>query len=225
MYLVIIGAGEIGTPLISLAASDGHDVVVVEKDPEVADAAAKLFDCLVLNQDGTRADVLEDAGITDADAVVSTTDSDATNVMTMLLADDYDVPTRVSVVRNEDHMSLFHRIGVTTIENPQRLIAEYLYRAVHRPSIEDVLHLAGDAEVFEISVSDRAPLSGHSLAEANERGFLGDDGVLVVAVERGDEVITPRGDTVIQPGDDVTVFSKDGIDPEITHLFAPEDDP
>jgi trk system potassium uptake protein TrkA len=224
MYLILIGAGEIGTPLINLATSDGHEVVVVEKDAEIADAAATLFDCLVLNEDATRADVLEDAGIERADAVISTTDSDATNVMAMLLADDYDVPTRVSVVRNEDHMSLFERIDVTTIENPQRLIAEYLYRAVERPSVEDVLHLAGDAEIFEITVSERAPLSGHTLAEANERGHLDNDDVLVVALERGDEVLTPRGDTRIRPGDLVTVFSRNGIETNLTHLFAPEDD-
>lgn len=225
MYLIIIGAGEIGTPLISLAVADGHDVVVIEEDNEIASAAAKLFDCLVVNDDGTRADVLEDAGIEDADAVISTTDSDATNVMVMLLADDYGVPARVSVVREEDHMPLFERIDVNTIENPQRLIAEYLYRAVQQPSVEDVLHLAGDAEIFEITVSDHAPLVGHTLAEANNEGYLGDDGVLVVAIERGEEVLTPRGDTVIRSSDLVTLFSKDGFENDVLHLFAPEDNP
>jgi len=222
MYLIIVGAGDIGMPLISLATSDGHEVVVVEDDEDTADAAARAFDCLVLNADATTAETLEEAGAERADAIISTTDADATNVMVMLLADDLGVPSRVSVVHDEEHMSLFRRIGVNTIENPQHLIAEYLYRAVQRPSIKDVLHLAGDAEIFEITVTDDAPIAGLSLAEADEAGLLGDEGLLVVAIERGETVVTPRGDTEIAAGDLVTVFSKRGYSPDVIERFAPE---
>lgn len=222
MYLIIVGAGDIGMPLISLATSDGHEVVVVEDDEDTADAAARAFDCLVLNADATTAETLEEAGAERADAIISTTDADATNVMVMLLADDLGVPSRVSVVHDEEHMSLFRRIGANTIENPQQLIAEYLYRAVQRPSIKDVLHLAGDAEIFEITVTDDAPLAGLSLAEADEAGLLGDEGLLVVAIERGETVVTPRGDTEIAAGDLVTVFSKRGYSPDVIERFAPE---
>ncbi len=38
-------------------------------------------------------------------------------------------------------------IGVNTMQNPQRLIAEYLYRAVKRPSIEDFMRI-GDHAAF-----------------------------------------------------------------------------
>ncbi|MFB6183677.1 MAG: TrkA family potassium uptake protein [Haloarculaceae archaeon] len=222
MYLIVVGAGNIGMPLLSLATNDGHEVVVIEKDEDVADAAARAFDCLVLNADATVADTLDEAGADRADAIISTTDRDATNVMVMLLADELGIPSRVSVVHDEEHMSLFRKIGVNIIENPQHLIAEYLYRAVQRPSIKDVLHLAGNAEVFEITVTDGAPLAGKTLEDADEAGLLGDEEVLVVAIERGDTVLTPRGDTEIRAGDLVTVFSKHGYVPEITDRFAPE---
>jgi trk system potassium uptake protein TrkA len=217
MYLIIVGAGNIGMPLIQQATTDGHEIVVVEKDESVANAAAQAFDCLVLNADATLAETLEDANADRADAIISTTDVDATNVMVMLLAEDFEVESRVSVVHDEAHMDLFRRIGVNTIENPQRLIAGHLYRAVQRPSITDVLHLAGPAEVFEITVTVDAPIAGKTISDADEEGLLGDDDdLLVVAIEREGDVITPRGNTEILPGDQVTVFSQHGYSPDVT---------
>ncbi|WP_254832073.1 potassium channel family protein [Haloglomus salinum] len=222
MYLIIVGAGNIGMPLIQLATADANEVVVVEQDPDVADAAARAFDCLMLNRDATVAETLQEAGADEADAIVSTTDRDATNVMVMLLADQLGIPTRVSVVHDEEHMGLFERIGVNTMEHPQQLIADHLYRAVKQPSVEDVLHLAGEAEIFEITVAEDAPLAGLSLAAADEQGLLGDDGLLVVAIERGNDVLTPRGDTTVLAGDLVTVFSRTGFAPDVLARFDPQ---
>lgn len=223
MYVIVVGAGEIGTPLVRMMMADKHDVVVVEKDERTADEVARKFDCLVLNADATHAETLEEAGAERADAIISTTDVDATNMMVMLLADELDVSSRVSVVHNEEHMSLFRRIGANVIENPQQLIAEHLNRAVQQPMIKDVLHLAGDAEVFEITVTQDAPMAGMTLQAADERGLLGDDDVLVVAIERGEAVITPKGGTEIRAGDLVTLFSKHGFVPEVTSRFAPKE--
>lgn len=221
MYLVIVGAGQIGMPLVQLATDDANEVVVIERDGDVADAAARAFDCLVINADATTAETLDEAGAGKADAIISTTDSDATNVMVMMLADELGIPSRVSVVHDEEHKTLFRKAGVNVIENPQHLIAEYLFRAVQRPSIKDVLHLAGEAEVFEITVDEAAPIVGKTLSEADSEGLLGDDDLLVVAIERGESVITPRGPTEIEAGDLVTVFSKHGYAPEVTERFAP----
>lgn len=222
MYVIIVGAGAIGHPLVEMATTQGHEVVVVENDSSVATEIAREFDCLVLDADATKAATLREAGADRADAVIATTDEDATNIMVMMLADDLGIPSRVSVVHDQQHRSLFRRTGVNVIENPQHLIAEYLFRAVQRPSIKDAMHLAGDAEVFEITVTESAPIAGKSLQAADEEGLLGDDEVLVVAVERGNDVVTPKGNTRIRPGDLVTVFSRHGFDDSVTERFAPQ---
>ncbi|MFB6123616.1 MAG: TrkA family potassium uptake protein [Haloferacaceae archaeon] len=223
MYVIIVGAGDIGTPLIAQATADRNEVVVVERNETAAERVAQQFDCLAINADATSAETLDEAGAQRADAIISTTESDATNIMTMLLADDIGIPSRVSVVHNSEHKPLFRRAGVNVIENPQQLIADYLYRAVQRPSIKDVLHLAGNAEIFEITVTEGAPTAGTTLQEADRKGLLGDDDVLVVAVERGETVITPKGDTTIRSGDLVTVFSKRGFAPDVIRQFAPQE--
>ncbi|WP_144920991.1 potassium channel family protein [Halorubrum salsamenti] len=225
MYLVVVGAGDIGTPLVKLATESGNEVVVIERDEERAERASRGYDCLVINDDATSKETLQDAGADRADALISTTDQDATNIMVCLLAQELSVPNIVSVVHNPEHMNVFEQIGVNTMQNPQSLIAEYLYRAVSRPSVVDFMHIGEEAEVFEITVGPEAPIAGKTLREADEAGLIGGQ-TLIVAVERDgtDTPITPRGNTRIEAGDLLTVYSGSGVTPEVTDVFGhPED--
>ncbi|MFB6141093.1 MAG: TrkA family potassium uptake protein [Halosimplex sp.] len=225
MYIVIVGAGDIGTPLIQIATAGGNDVAVIERSEQKAAAVADNFDCLVINADATVKETLEDAGADRADAIISTTDQDATNIMVCLLAQELSVPNIVSVVHAPEHMGVFRQIGVNTMENPQRLIAEYLYRSVKRPSIVDYMRVGDEAEVFEIIVADDAPITGETIQEAADNGTLSDD-VLIVAIERNGEgnPITPRGRTEIHGGDILTVYSSVGATPEVTDIFGHYED-
>ncbi|MXR19210.1 potassium channel family protein [Halobacterium bonnevillei] len=225
MYIIIVGAGDIGSPLIEIATTAGYEVVVIEKRPERADEVASEFDCLVLNADATVKETLLDAGADRANAIITTTDQDATNVMVSLLAQELEIPTVVSVVHNPEHMSLFRQIGVHTMENPQRLIAESLFRSVERPSIVDYMRVGEVAEVFEITVAEDAPIAGLTLSEADDEGLLDED-TLVVAIERDGEgaPITPRGNTRIERGDLLTVYSGTGATPDVTDIFGHYED-
>jgi trk system potassium uptake protein TrkA len=225
MYIIIVGAGDIGTPLIEIATESGNEVVVIERDAERANRAAEHFDCMVLETDATSKETLADAGAEQADALISTTDIDATNVMVCLLAKEFDIPAILSVVHEPEHMNLFQQIGVNTMQNPQQLIADYLYRAVARPGIIDFMRIGDHAEVFEISVTADAPIAGETLAEAEQVGDLHDE-MLVVAIEREgeDEPITPRGHTRIEAGDLLTVYSAVGATPAVTDIFGHHED-
>jgi trk system potassium uptake protein TrkA len=111
------------------------------------------------------------------------------------------------------------------MENPQSLIADYLYRAVKRPSIKDYMRVGDTAEVFEITVDRDAPIAGETLSTAGAEGLL-PEGVLIVAVERnGDaEPITPHGDTEIREGDLLTVYAQEGATPDVTDTFGHYED-
>ena len=225
MYIIIIGAGDIGTPLIDVATRSGNEVVVVEHDETKASEIASEHDCMVLHADATIKETLDDAGAARADALISTTQHDATNVMVCLLAQEFEIPAVLSVVHNPEHMNLFRQTGVSTMENPQELIAEHLYRAVARPAIVDYMRIGEEAEVFEITVADHAPVAGMTLTEAADAGHLPDE-VLVVAIERNGtgKPITPRGKTRIEAGDLLTVYSGTGADPELTDVFGHYED-
>lgn len=86
-------------------------------------------------------------------------------------------------------------------------------------SITDFISLTGNAEVIELTVEQGAPIEGKTLQEADSEGLIGDD-VLVIAIEREGEVITPKGRTEIRSGDLITVFAQDGEADDVTRLFT-----
>jgi len=225
MYIIIVGAGDIGTPLIDIATRSGNEAVVIERDEAKANEIASDYDCLVLNADATTKSTLEEAEADRADAIISTTDQDATNVMTCLLAEEFGIPGIVSVVHDPEHMTVFRQIGVNTIENPQQLIAEYLYQAVSRPAIVDYVRIGDEAEVFEITVTEDAPIAGKTLNEVGQANLLSDD-VLIIAIERDGQAspLTPRGNARIHAGDLLTVYSAYGADPGLTDVFGHTED-
>lgn len=83
----------------------------------------------------------------------------------------------------------------------------------------DFISLAGDANVIDITVDENAPIVGRSLEEAVRRGILDDD-TLIIAIERGDEILTPHGTTVVEPDDLVTVLSRSGGTETVLEAFV-----
>ena len=208
MYMIVVGAGGIGSALVEIALRDRHNVAVIERDPRKAEAISRKFDALVLNADAASVDVLREAGAERADALIATTSDDATNLMVIVLGGDLGIPSLVSVVNNREHAELFRRLGANVMENPEVIVAEYLYNAVHRPKIKDLVTLSGGAQVFRAAVTEKSPLVGRTLREAGQQGLV-PNGVLIAAIERGGETIIPSGTTAIEAGDLITVFSKE----------------
>lgn len=222
MYLIIVGAGKIGSNLIDMATSGGNDVVVIEQKEAVANEISTSYDCLVLNADATDDGVLSDAGIDRADAVISTTNLDTVNAMVMLLAREHDVPSLVSVVHDPNHISIFEKIGAHIVENPQRLIADHLYHSVRYPGIKNFMRLGNETEFIEVGVKERAPILDRPLQEAREQGVLPED-VLVAAIKRGEHVVMPKGDTTVEEGDLVTVLVDESSMNDLLRAFAHPD--
>lgn len=218
MFLIVVGAGRTGTRVIELATQAGHEVVVLEKVREVAEAIGQGFDCLVIHDDGASRDALIEADIEDADAVIATTDDDATNLLVMMHGRDVGVETLVSSVNTAANVRLYRQIGVSVVESPHRLNGEYLYRAVQRPAIRDFMEVGEGAEIFEIVVSQGAPIAGKTLTEADRDGLL-DEEMIVVAIQRNGSVLVPKGHTRVEADDLVTVFALAGATAETTAPF------
>ncbi len=79
--------------------------------------------------------------------------------------------------------------------------------------------IVGNAEVADLTVKEGTPVESKTIKEINELEFLSED-IIIVAIERGDEVITPRGDTEIKAGDIVTLFSPDEISSSVIDTFT-----
>ena len=219
MDLIVVGAGVVGRQLIRTAQDNGDDVVVVERDEDRANDVAVTHDCLVVNADATSEESFREARPSEADAVVSTTSDDAVNLMVLMLARRADVDSLVSTVNEPEHLDLFRSLGANAIANPQQMVADYLYRAMQRPSIRDVMPIGDDMEVFEVTVAQGATLADRSLHDAGERGLLPET-TRLLAVERQGSVIVPTGETTLRPGDLVTVFTSESSRTDVSEPFV-----
>ncbi|MFH1609956.1 MAG: NAD-binding protein, partial [Candidatus Bipolaricaulota bacterium] len=86
MYLIVVGAGGIGCAIVDIAARERHNVAVIERDPKKAEAVSRRYDVLVINADAASAEILREAGVERADALIATTHDDATNLMVIAAA-------------------------------------------------------------------------------------------------------------------------------------------
>lgn len=219
MYIINIGAGRTGSTVTELATKDEHEVVVIERDTELAEEVSATYDCMVINADATSKEILLEAGIEEADALISTTENDSVNLMVTMFGKQYGVETLVSSINDPAHMELFEELGVSIVESPHRLNGQYLYRAVQHPAVQEFMPVAGEAEIFEVSVDEGAPIDGLSLIEADTEGLLPEE-TIIVALVRGDELLIPKGESTIEAGDIVTIFARTGATSRITEVFV-----
>ncbi|KAA0012272.1 MAG: TrkA family potassium uptake protein [Thermoplasmata archaeon] len=214
MYLVIVGAGEIGEKLLDLALKNKDDVVIIEKNKEKCEEISKKYDAIVVNADATVKETLVEAGIEHADALVATAD-DATNLLVISLAKSMGVPSLVALVNNEESRPMFMEKGVNVVGNPSIITAEYLYRAVRRPLVKDFMTLGDRAEIFKIVVPPESKIVGKRVGDAGLPKM-----VSIIAIERNSEVIIPAEDTCFKAGDLVTLLArKDKIDKTMSIFF------
>ena len=218
MYIVVVGGGRTGRRITELATADQHEVAVVEEDEELAGALSVDFDCLVLHGDAASRPLLEEAGVPEADALIATTDDDATNLMVMMMGREMGVPQLLSSISDPGHGPLFEDLGVHRVKSPHRLSGTRFYRAVHRPHVRDFMALGNGAEIVEIALEAGAPLAGKTLEEAGRQGLLSED-VIVVAINRGHELHVPKGKTTLQVGDTVTVLASEGVTDALMEIF------
>ncbi len=219
MYVIVVGAGGIGSALIELALQDRHDVAVVERDPRKAEGVTRRYDVLVINADAAFTEVIRQAGGERADALISTTSDDATNLMVIAAAADLGIPSIVSVVNVKEHVDLFRRLGAHVMENPDLIVAESLYNAARRRKLTDLVTMAGGAQMFRMTITRNSPLVQKSLLECGKQELI-PPGILFAALEREGEVLIPSGPTKLQEGDVVTVYSKEHVSDEFIERLA-----
>ena len=209
MYVVIVGAGRTGRHVIDSAVNDDQEVLVLEKDEVRAQWVSANMDCFVMNADASSLEKLKEAEVKSADAMISTTNDDAVNLMVMMLGKELGVKRLISSVTDDEHLSLFDELGIATVGNPFRLNGQFLYRTLQRPGVKDFM---------EITVSPGAPLINKDLQQINEKSLLPKES-LVVAIKRKNNLIVPDGDTVIYADDLVTLFTREGVTKKLLKQF------
>ena len=214
MYMIIVGAGSIGTSLIEIAAIEKNNVVVVDSNAGRARDLSTKYDITVLSGNATTAETLREAGSERADALIVTTGDDAINLMVVSIAVDLGIPSVVSIVNDPEHADFFRRLGANVMENPEEVVASHLYNAVKRPNIQDFAMLPQGEQVFRLHVTQESPLVERSIAESRQRDTFPET-LRVLSIERDDERFIPDDSAIIVKGDVLTLFSLERVSDEL----------
>lgn len=188
-HFVVAGHGEVGRKVATLLRDVGETVRVVDENPEVgADVVGDVTDPTIL-------DALD---LDSARAVILALDSDGAALFATLImreeARDLPIIARVNRAANIDRL---HRAGADFAMSVSQVAAQIL---AHRLLRRDSLALGTELHILEV---ESEKLTGQHPADLKIRERYG---VSVVAVERGDEVITELGgDFVFESGDQVYV--------------------
>jgi trk system potassium uptake protein TrkA len=188
----------------------GHDVVVIERDPEVADALTDEYVATVIRGDATHPGVLGQAGLDRIDVVAALTGNTGAN-LAVCIAGTRLQPGIRTVMRTDEAMDGEYDDFVDSVVFPERAGARVAANAVERGvrSLEDV---TGALESMEIEVDEGAPVAGRSLSDISlPRGSL--------IVSDGDGERIAGSDTVLEPGRSYVVAIEAAVSDEVLNLM------
>ena len=205
MYIIIAGGGKVGYYLAKELLADGHEILVIEKDPKnSAQIGAELGEGSVMRGMADEAATLERAGGNRADLVIAVTGDDEDNLVICQVARlRYNVPRTIARVNNPKNEELFHRLGIDITVSSTKLILSLIEQELpSRPFIPLVNLRSAGMEIVELNVLANSPKIGKRLAELN----LPSGSTMSLVIRDGQAVIASP-DTVIESGDKLIGFT------------------
>ncbi len=226
MKILIIGGGQVGFFLCERLSAEGHEVILVDRNPEHLRQVEDRLNVLGVAGNGASAETLEQAGIKGTDIFIAVTDLDEVNILACLLAREYQVPTRVARVKSieytgEGAVLSKEKLGIDLLINPEDTVAEEIARISCRSGSFDVAEFVeGQIQFIGYRITPGHPLCDLTLKELGEiRGMYR---FVVTAISRGDQTIIPRGDDTIQAGDNIYIFAHQKDLPALQYLLRHE---
>ncbi len=215
--VVLIGGGNIGLAVArELDARPDIKLKLIERDRDRAEAAAeRLRRTVVLHGDGMAADLMAEAGVPRADAVLTLTADDRTNLLAAVRAKLAGARMVDALINDATLMPLAANLGIDGLISPRAVTVSSILRHIRRGRVRDVYALGdSEAELIEAQV-----LPGSALAGQRVREIQLPRGALIAAIEKQGEVLKPRPDTRIDQGDLVLIFALSGDIEEVERLL------
>lgn len=216
--VIIVGGGNVGLAVARAleVRADRVRAKVIERDRRTAEHAADLLErTIVLNGDGMDLDMLAEAGIDRADALLAVTDDDRTNLLVSVRAKQAGCPMAIALVNDPTLAPMMAPLDIDAFINPRATTVSSILRHIRHGRVRQIYSLGdSEAEVIEAQVLSTSPMAGRRVAEI---GFPA--GVLVGLVMRGDKVLKPAGDLRIEAGDIVGLFALTRDVPEVERLL------
>jgi trk system potassium uptake protein len=194
MYVIIVGCGRVGSELGKLLSNEGHNVVIIDRDPASFDRLGQAFNGLTMVGNGFDLELLKQVGIEKADAFCAVTNGDNTNLISAQVAKKiFKVPKVLARVYDPQRAHIYTSLGLDILSGTI-LFAAMLRDKIIESRFSSYLIETKDLGLIEIEV--KLGLSGKTAQEINIAGEF-----MVAAIRRLDGVIIPEEKTVFKEKD------------------------
>ena len=206
MKIIIVGIGKLGEYLTKSLVKDKNEITVVDVDFTTSQDVINNEDVNYVLGNGLDSNVLLEAGVDEADLLISVTDKDEQNVMCSLLGKTLGVKHTIARIRTPEYSNsiniLKDQLGLSMMINPELLTANQIARALSIPSaLEATTFLKGRIQMISLKVKENSPLEGATINTLSKK-FRG---VIICAVERNSVTIVPKGNTKLQHNDKIHI--------------------
>ena len=203
--VIIVGGGNVGLFVAKgLEKLGSMKIRLIERDRQRAEfIAEELERTIVLQGDGLDRSILREAGVADAETVVSVPDNDQVNILTSVVAKREGSRRSMALINDQDFGPISEAVGVDRFVDPRAITISTILQHIRRGRIKGVYSLSdGAAELVDAIALETSPLVNKPLRDASLP-----EGVMIGAVYRDGSVQMPTGDTVINAGDRVVLMS------------------
>jgi trk system potassium uptake protein TrkA len=215
--VAIAGAGNVGRSIALELLGNGHEVLLVEREPR-AMKVDTVPEAEWLLADACELDTLVQARLQTCQVVVAATGDDKVNLVVSLLAKtEFGVDRVVARVNHPKNEWLFNESwGVDVSVSSPRLLAAVVEEAV---TVGDLVRLLtfkkGGANLVELTLADDAPLVGKLIG-----GVPWPNDSALVAVLRDGRVVLPTPDTALEGGDELLLVATSEVESELDELLS-----
>ena len=219
MRVAVAGAGKVGRFLAEDLAASGHQVLLLEKNPDLVSSIEPSAGVNCICADACEVASLQDAHLDEVDVVVAVTGDDEDNLVISLLAkQEFAVPRVIARVNHPKNHWLFNESwGVDVAVSTPQLLAGLVEEAVSVGVLVRLLQfVGGNSRLVEMTLTEKSPARGQALGEIGLPR-----GATIVALVRDGHVVVPRADSILDTGDEVLLLVSASIDDsEIRDLLA-----
>ncbi len=216
--VVIIGGGNVGLA-VARALEKRPDRVrakMIEKNRTCAERAADALErTVVLHGDGLNIELLNEANIDRADAVLAVTDDDKTNILAAVRAKAAGAKLAICLINDPTLISLMGPMHIDAYINPRTTTVSSILRHIRHGRVR-VVYSIGDAEaeMIEAQVLSTSPIAGQMLRDIDFP-----EGVLIGGILKEEGYVRPTGRTRIAEGDVIAIFAMAADVPEVERML------
>lgn len=205
MKIIIVGAGTAGELLIKTLAEDGHDVVLIEKSPDVIKEMTDEYNVTGVSGSGASLATLEKAGAATADMLLALTAIDEVNLLCCLQAKNLGTKKTVARLLLQDlsleKARLMEQYAIDHIVCPKSDLAKLVAQNAGLPgSVKLEGFFEDEIIIMSVYIDCCSPLVGKMLKEIKRDV---DSNLLVAAIARKDKIFIPAGDFMVDEGDNL----------------------